>query len=123
MTIEQCYQALGGDFRRVSARLPGKGFVERFLPRYLEDDSAQKLLLALSSGDAQEAFRYALALKGVAGNLGLEDLERAAAALVQILHDARGRLSPAALEQAGVVARRHQRAVEILNMYLNEKQI
>ena len=75
MTIEELYIKLGGDYKKVCSRLPGRRFVERFVERYLADDSAESLLAALESGDVRESYRLALALKGVAGNLGFEDLE------------------------------------------------
>ena len=81
MTIEELYQKLGGDFTKVCGRLPGRRFVERFVERYLADDSAESLLAALESGDVRESYRLALALKGVAGNLGFEDLEKSVARL------------------------------------------
>lgn len=122
MTIEQCYEKLGGDFRRVCSRLPGRSFVERFMKRYLEDDSAQQMLLALEKRDTGEAYRYALALKGVAGNLGFENLERAAAELAKTLRDCGGVVSPDILTLAEKVRRNHTAAVKILRLYLEEGQ-
>ena len=122
MTIEQCYETLGGDFQRVCRRLPGRRFVERFLARYLEDDSAQRLLSALDAGDAEEAFRYTLALKGVAGNLGLENLERSAAELAEAIRRAGGSVTPAVLALAETVSRSHTAAVKTIRLYLEERQ-
>lgn len=119
MTIEELYQKLGGDFAKVCTRLPGRRFVERFVERYLSDDSAEQLLAALQEGDAEESYRLALALKGVAGNLGFEDLEEDAACLVQILRA--GTVTPEALRQGELVKRRHQTAVKAIRLYQSEK--
>ena len=121
MTIEQCYEKLGGDFSRVCRRLPGRGFVERFVQRYLEDDSARMLLAALQSRDLEEAFRYAMALKGVAGNLGFENLERAAAQLAEALRCTDGGMTPRISALAEVVRQRQQETVAVLRLYLSER--
>lgn len=122
MTIEQCYEKLGGDFQRVCDRLPGRSFVERFMKRYLEDDSAQQVLLALEKRDPGEAYRYALALKGVAGNLGFENLERSAAELAKALRGRGGVVTPEIQTLAETVRRNHTAAVKILRLYLEERQ-
>ena len=115
MTIEECYEGLGGDYKRVCRRLPGRQFVERFLWRYLEDDSAQLLFAALAARDPAESYRCALALKGVAGNLGFEDMERAVSELAETIRG--GEITPQAREQAGTVRCCHQAAVKILRLY------
>lgn len=120
MTIEELYEKLGGDFERVCRRLPGRRFVERFVERYLADDSAQCLFAALEAGDSEESFRLALALKGVAGNLGFEDLEKAATGLAQSLRA--GKVTSDALGLAEEVRCCHQAAVKTIRLYLAEKQ-
>lgn len=122
MTIEQCYEKLGGDFHRACSRLPGRSFVERFMKRYLEDDSAQKLFLALQEQNMDDVFCYALALKGVAGNLGFENLERAAAELANALRGSGGKLTPGIRTLAEDVRRNHIAAVKAIRLYLEERQ-
>lgn len=117
MTIEQCYERLGGSFQQACCRLPGREFVERFMVRYLEDDSAQMLLVALEDRDSEEVFRYALALKGVAGNLGFGNLERASTDLVKALHSAGGAMTPEVAGQAERIRRYHAEAVDALREY------
>ena len=119
MTIDELYQKLGGDFTKVCGRLPGRRFVERFLERYLTDDSADALLAALRAGDAGESYRLALALKGVAGNLGFEDLEKTVARLAEILRA--GSVTPEALRLAETISAQHQMAVKAIRLYLAEK--
>ena len=119
MTMEELYEKLGGDCQRVCRRLPGGQFVERFLRRYLTDDSAEALLAALEAGDAEESFRLALALKGVAGNLGFEDLEKAANALAAVLRA--GKVTPEALRLGETVRHHHQMTVNTIRLYLAEK--
>ena len=119
MTIEELYQKLGGDFAKVCGRLPGRRFVERFLRRYLTDDSAQALFAALEAGNSEESFRLALALKGVAGNLGFEDLETAVERLAQVLRA--GEVTPEALRLGQAVKQRHLAVVKAIRLYLREE--
>ena len=119
MTIEELYLKLGGDYKKVCSRLPGRRFVERFLERYLTDDSAEALLAALKTGDLRESYRLALALKGVAGNLGFEDLEKTVARLAEILRA--GKMTPDALRLAETIEGQHQAAVKAIRLYLAEK--
>lgn len=119
MTLEKLYHILGGDFETVCRRLPGPQFVERFLKRYLTDDSAECLQAALKKGDATESFRFALALKGVAGNLGFQDLEKAVTGLAGVLRD--GKVTPEALRMGENVECQHQVAVKTIRQYLAEK--
>lgn len=122
MTMEACYERLGGDFHQVCLRLPGRQFVERFFLRYLEDDSAELLHAAVAAGDAEEALRLAMGLKGLSGNLGFGKLERASSQLVVLLHGGHGAVTPEARFQEEVVRRCHREAVEILQQYLLENR-
>lgn len=120
MTIEQCYKKLGGDYRKVCSRLPGRRFVERFLARYLEEDSAQALLTAVKAGNPEESYRYAIALKGVAGNLGFGNLERAAAELENTMRTGGG-ISPEVQAQAETIRQCQMDTVQAIQMYLQAK--
>ena len=119
MTIEELYEKLGGSFVKVCGRLPGRRFVERFLTKYLADDSAEHLLAAVKAGNLTESYRYAMALKGVAGDLGLEDLEEAVGALALSVRD--GRMPADVKALADQVECCHLAAVKAIQLYLAEK--
>ena len=70
MTIEQCYQTLGGSFAEVSMRLPSVRLVEKFIGKFLDDGSFDALCAQMSAGSREDAFRAAHTLKGVCANLG-----------------------------------------------------
>lgn len=121
MTIEELYDRLGGSFEKVCGRLPGRQFVERFMTKYLTDDSAEHLLAAVRAGDEVEAYRYAMALKGVAGNLGFEDLEKAAAELAHALRERSvSRNDKALAALAEKVEGCHLAAVKTIRLYMAE---
>lgn len=119
MTLEKLYQILGGDFADVCRRLPGPRFVERFLERYLTDNSAKCLVAALDSEDAAESYRFALALKGVAGNLGFGELEETVAQLTVLLRA--GKVTPETKRMGQTVWRQHLAAVKTIRQYIAEK--
>lgn len=74
MSIEECYQQIGGDYNQVLARLMTPKLVIRFIGRFLEDNSFSMLEKALAEGNCKEAFRAAHTLKGVCQSLGLGNL-------------------------------------------------
>ena len=85
MTIQECYQKLGGEFAQVEKRLPSVGLVRKFIVKFLDDDSYSKLRLAMQSGQREEAFRAAHTLKGVSANLGFSRLLASAGELTELL--------------------------------------
>lgn len=74
MTIQECYQQLGGDFLEVKKRLPSVNLVKKFITKFLDDSSFSELCLAMEEGNREKAFHAAHTLKGVSANLGLNRL-------------------------------------------------
>lgn len=85
MTIQECYQQLGGDFAQVEKRLSSGTLVKRFITNFLDDNSFSALCIALEEGDRGKAFRAAHTLKGVSGNLSLNRLFFSASQLAELL--------------------------------------
>ena len=85
MTIEQCYQELGGNYAEVCGRLPSQHLVEKFARKFLDDQSYAELTAAMAAGDREVAFRAAHTLKGVAANLSFTRLRVSASDLTELL--------------------------------------
>lgn len=85
MTIQECYQTLGGDLEKVLSRLPSVGLVTKFITKFLEDSSFSQLCQALQNGQREEAFRAAHTLKGVCANLGFDRLMASTGKLTELL--------------------------------------
>ena len=47
MTIQECSQAMGGDYEQAVKRLSSEAMVRRFIGRFLEDGSYQQLCAAM----------------------------------------------------------------------------
>ena len=65
MTIQECYQKLGGDFAGVEQRLRSVSLIKRFITKFLEDNSFSDLCQAMQAGKREEAFRAAPTQNGV----------------------------------------------------------
>ena len=85
MTIQECYQQLGGDYAQVAQRLPSVGLVTRFITKFLSDTSYTELCQAMADGRRADAFRAAHTLKGVCSNLSFDRLLASAEKLTTLL--------------------------------------
>lgn len=85
MTIQECYQELGGDFAQVEKRLPSVSLIERFITKFLDDGSFSELCHAMQEGQREAAFRAAHTLKGVSANLSFNSLFSSATQLTELL--------------------------------------
>ena len=59
MTIQECYQQLGGNFVQVEQRLSSVRLVRRFITKFLDDRSFSELCQAMQEGQLDNAFRAA----------------------------------------------------------------
>ena len=85
MTMEECYSRLGGSYEEIMGRLPSLKLIEKFIGKFLEDDSYQTLCDAINTGDRAAAFRAAHTLKGVSANLSFTRLKESAGELTELL--------------------------------------
>lgn len=85
MTIQKCYQQLGGDFTQVEKRLSSANLVQKFIAKFLDDRSFSELCLAMKEGQPENAFRAAHTLKGVSASLSLTRLLSSVSQLAELL--------------------------------------
>ena len=114
MTIEQCYQALGGSYEQMLRRTRGAHWVRKYLEMFLQDDSFDQLCRILEQGDREEAYQAAITLKSVSGNLSFTRLCDAASALAEVLR--REQADP--MPQLEQVRQAYQAAVEAIRACL-----
>ena len=74
MTIQECYEAIGGNYEDVLRRLRSEALIRKFTLKFLEDQSYPLLKQALGDNNYEETFRGAHTLKGVCQNLSFDRL-------------------------------------------------
>ena len=74
MTLEECYNKFNGDYKLVLSRLMMDKMVDRFIRKFLDDQSYNLLMKSLDEKNYQEAFRASHTLKGLCLNLCLDGL-------------------------------------------------
>ena len=72
MTVEQVYKNMDSDYASVKDRLQNDALIEKFLIKFLADESYANIFKNLEAQNLEEAFRAAHTLKGVCQNLGLD---------------------------------------------------
>lgn len=78
MTLENFYSELGSSYDDVIARLLSEKRINKFVIRFLDDDSFDTLCQSLNNMDYNAAFNSAHNLKGLAQNLGFINLAKSA---------------------------------------------
>ena len=90
MTIQECYEAIGGNYKDVLGRLQSEALIRRFTLKFLEDQSYLQLKQALENKNYEDAFRSAHTLKGVCQNLSFDRLYEVSHELTELLRDRTG---------------------------------
>lgn len=85
MTLEACYQEIGGDYQDVRTRLPSATLIQRFVVRFLDDPNFEILCREMEAGNREPAFRAAHTMKGVCANLSFARLQSSVGALTEVL--------------------------------------
>jgi HPt (histidine-containing phosphotransfer) domain-containing protein len=90
MTMRECYEAIGGNYKAVLGRLHSEALIRRFTLKFLEDQSYLQLKQALENKNYEDAFRSAHTLKGVCQNLSFDHLYEVSNELTELLRDRTG---------------------------------
>ena len=122
MTIQECYQKLGGDYEEVAQRLFNPKLVRRFIEKFLDDKSYEELCGALRDGRREDAFRAAHTLKGVCQNLGLSTLIRSAEKLTEALRPGREQNAGNTEELFRAVERDYGETVSVIRAFLASEE-
>lgn len=83
MNIRSFYDAVGGDYGTVFRRIPSDELIGNFLLRFSSDPTYGELTEARERESAEEIYRAAHALKGLASALGVKKLALAADELAE----------------------------------------
>lgn len=119
MTLQDCYQALGGDYDDVMGRLRKESMVEKFVFRFLEDQSFSVLCSAIQEKNREEAFRAAHTIKGVCQNLGFTKLLESSSDLTEALRTQWEESVPSLFER---VTADYNQAAAAITAYRNQTE-
>lgn len=115
MSIKECYEKCGGDYEKVVARLCNEAVVQKFLIKFLEDNSYESIFENLKENKLEDAFRAAHTLKGVCQNLGLENLYRSSFEVTEALRNGENATTKEMMER---LAMDYEDAVVAIKMIL-----
>ena len=119
MTIQECYQKLGGDYAQVEKRLPGIHLIRRFIAKFLDDGSYPELCRAMEQGQTEESFRAAHTLKGVSANLGFDRLTASSGELTELLRGRTDGIPTEAVPLLDMVRQDYDLTADAIRAYLN----
>ncbi len=120
MTLQACFEALGGDYAEVTARLRSERLVQKFVLKFPNDPSYDSLIGAMERQEYEEAFRAAHTIKGVCQNLGFTTLYQSSSKLCEAL---RGGYTPEAPALAEQVKRDYRRVVDAIRAFQEENGV
>ena len=83
MTVQELYAKIGGNYENAKRTLQMDKLIGKFILKFLDEKSCEKLLAAGAEKDASGIFEGAHALKGVCANLGLDELSAKASAVAE----------------------------------------
>ncbi len=79
MTVQELYNAIGGNYKEAEERLMSEKFISKYIVKYLDDKSFDNLISQWNGERNEELlFRAAHTLKGVCLNLALSNLSQIA---------------------------------------------
>ena len=84
MKLEELYQKIGGDLKNVMKRIPNEAMIGKFVRKYANDPTYNRLTAAVEAKNWKDAFIAAHTLKGVAQNR----LQKSASALTEAVRGA-----------------------------------
>ena len=119
MTIQECYQKLGGDYAQVEKRLLGIHLIRRFIAKFLDDGSYPELCRAMEQGQTEEVFRAAHTLKGVSANLGFDRLMVSPGDLTELLRGRTDSIPTEAVPLLDMVRQDYELTADAIRAYLN----
>lgn len=87
MTVEECYNAFGGDYSQAAGRLHSDVVIKKFMLKFPSQCGYDALCKAMEEEDYKEAFAASHTLKGVCMNLSFTMLGESSSQLTEALRN------------------------------------
>ncbi len=102
MQLREFYENVNGDYEDIMARIGNEMIIKKFLLKFPNEPSYQRLITAVEGGDIEESFVAAHTLKGVVANLSLKKLYDDLSLLIEQLRPRTQTADPQLLEAVKV---------------------
>ena len=112
MTIEECYNAFGGNYSQAAGRLHSDAIIKKFMLKFPEQCGYDALYKAMEEKDYKAAFAAAHTLKGVCMNLSFTVLEESSSMLTEALRNGFSEEVPGLYEK---VQSDYKKTVDVIN--------
>ena len=119
MTIRELYDNIGGNYDHAVRVMKMEKLIDRYVRKLKKSGVGEQLAAAGEAMDSEKLFEHAHAMKGVCGNLGLDDLAAAADVITEEFRPGAPRkLSDAEVkDQLARIDAMYRRAVEGIAAY------
>lgn len=120
MTIQECYQTIGGNYEQLASRLPSAALIKKFIAKFPADGSYAELCAAMAKQDPEEAFRAVHTLKGVSANLSFDKLFDSLSQLTEVLRGQTGTMPAGAAALFAQVQENYDLTVRTIGAFLEQ---
>lgn len=83
MNMMELYRMIGADYQEVQSRLGNEKIIERFIRRFSEDKTFERLLAAYDAGDAEAVYDEVCTFVEVCRSLSLSKLAETAGVIME----------------------------------------
>ncbi len=118
ITVKDCYDRFNGNYEEAKQRLMDDKRIERFMLKFLSDDTMDQIKDAITRENYEGLHRAVHTLKGLAANLSFTELQYAAEDFADQLDRTRGTVDPSLLENLELC---YARVVETIEEYKAQK--
>lgn len=87
MTIEECYESLGGNYDEVRNRMKTEERIYKFIQLFLKDNSYRQFVQHMTKGNYTEAFCAIHTLKGICQNMEFTKLLQSVEKMTEYLRE------------------------------------
>lgn len=119
MTVQECYQQIQGNYENVLKRLKTDERIVKFLELFFKRYYLSEVIRIRKCKNNQEIFKCVHDLKGMALNLGLTALQKAAQNLCEAVRYGEPSVDISPLYQE--VTKEYQKVVDIIHVIMQEQ--
>ncbi len=120
MTIKECYECFQGKYEEAKQRLMDDSRIERYMFRFLEDDTMGEIKEAVNRDNYDALYAAVQTMKGLAANLSFSELQYAAEDLADKLRKNKGYVDPSSIENLEL---NYARVIETIEEYKAQKEL